>query len=67
MYAILNTSFGVTLCSQSFPAVAAVATELEWSGDPFDRIIAAQAQCNAHSRLVTKDKLIRRNYARAVW
>ncbi|MBL8237951.1 MAG: PIN domain-containing protein [Bryobacterales bacterium] len=67
MYASLNTSFGVTLCSQSFSAVAAVAAELEWTNDPFDRVIVAQAQRNAHSRLVTKDKLIRKHYARAVW
>lgn len=67
IYATLNTSFGVTQCTQPFSAVAAAAAELEWSNDPFDRIIVAQAQCNAHSRLVTKDNLIRRNYARAVW
>lgn len=67
VYANLNTSFGVNLCSQPFPAVAALAAELEWTNDPFDRIIVAQAQSNAKSRLVTADNVIRSQYDRAVW
>jgi len=67
IYANLSTSFGVSLCGQAFTGIAAAATELEWTSDPFDRIIVAQAQCNTNSRLVTADKIIRSHYERALW
>ena len=67
IYTNLSTSFGVGLCGQAFTAVAAAATELEWTNDPFDRIIVAQSQCNANSRLVTADEMIRSRYERALW
>lgn len=67
IYANLNTSFGVNLCSQAFIGIAALAAELEWTNDPFDRIIVAQAKCNADSRLVTADTVIRSHYDRALW
>ena len=67
IYATLNTSFGVSLCGLPFPSVAAFASELEWTNDPFDRIIVAQAQCNGNSRLITADNVIRSQYERAVW
>lgn len=67
IYANLSTSFGVSLCGQAFPAIAAAATALEWTNDPFDRIIVAQSQCNVNSWLVTADQLIRSRYERAIW
>ena len=67
IYANLNTGFGVSLCGQAFTAIAAAATDLEWTNDPFDRIIVAQSQCNANSRLVTADQMIRSRYERALW
>lgn len=67
LYANLNTSFGMSLCGQSFAAVSAMASEVEWTNDPFDRIIVAQAKCNGNSRLITADELIRSKYERALW
>jgi len=67
IFATLNTSFGVNFCSLPFPSVAGLAAEMEWTDDPFDRMIVAQAQCNGMARLVTADSLIRTHYERAVW
>ncbi len=67
LYTNLSTSFGVSLCQLGFPGVAAAAAALEWTNDPFDRMIVAQSQCDPKSRLVTADRLILSNYDRAVW
>ena len=67
LYANLSTSYGVSLCGQAFPVIAAAASELDWTTDPFDRIIVAQSQCNANSWLVTADEMIREKYERAIW
>lgn len=42
------------------------ATDIGWTRDPFDRLIVAEAQLHKAS-LVTKDKLIRKHYDRAIW
>lgn len=67
IYADLSADFGVIFRGQSFTAIAAAATEVEWTNDPFDRIIVAQSQCNPDSRLVTADRTIRSRYERALW
>jgi PIN domain nuclease of toxin-antitoxin system len=55
---------GVSECP--FPAVAAVAAQLSWTRDPFDRVITAQAMAE-HATLLTRDKIIRANFRGAVW
>ena len=67
LYTNLSVSFGVSLCRQGFPGEAAAATELEWTNDPFDRMIVAQSQCDANSQLITADRVILSNYDRAIW
>ncbi|MBZ5576047.1 MAG: type II toxin-antitoxin system VapC family toxin [Acidobacteriia bacterium] len=67
LYAYLNATFGIGLCTVPFPAVAQEALSVTWTADPFDRIIVAQAQSNRAAPLVTADVQIRRNYERAVW
>jgi PIN domain nuclease of toxin-antitoxin system len=67
IYANLNATFGVALCQLPFPAVALRATELQWTNDPFDRLIVAQAWTNQESRLITADENMRSNYRQAVW
>jgi PIN domain nuclease of toxin-antitoxin system len=67
LYSTLSASFGVELCGFPFPAVALEALSLEWTNDPFDRIIVAQARANHDSILLTADAVIRENYPRAVW
>ncbi len=42
------------------------ARAIKWTRDPFDRLIVAQAAVNDES-LLTRDKIIRANDARAIW
>jgi PIN domain nuclease of toxin-antitoxin system len=67
LYSNLNTHFGLSLCNHSFGAVAAMATEINWTSDPFDRLIVAQSKCNPKSKLLTADELILEKYERSVW
>lgn len=67
IYTNLHISFGVTLCNQDFPKIAAAATELLWTNDPFDRVIVAQSQYTPKSGLITADTVIRQHYPRAIW
>ena len=67
LYANLNATFGVTMCSFPFPAVIAMAVDTTWTQDPFDRIIVAQAKANQESPLISADETIRTHYSRAVW
>jgi PIN domain nuclease of toxin-antitoxin system len=65
--ASLSETFGVAVCSLSFPAIVYESLGLEWVTDPFDRLIVAHAAANRNSLLITRDRLIRRHYSRAVW
>lgn len=67
MYANLNATFGVDMCSMPFSAVSLEAVSIGWTRDPFDRLIVAQAQVNHEAALITSDELIREKYSRAVW
>ena len=67
VYANLHTGFAVTICQQSFAAVAAAAVEFDWTNDPFDRIIVAQSQLHPKSHLISADETIRTNYTRSLW
>lgn len=49
-----------------FTAVIATADNLRFTRDPFDRVIAANAIA-AGADLMTKDRRIRDNVARAIW
>ena len=63
----LSSDFGVSLCQLPLASVAKQAMDLNWVRDPFDRLIVANARANGNAPLITKDRLIRRHYARAVW
>ena len=67
LFTALNTTFGVALCPFPFAGVAHEALDMEWTQDPFDRLIVAQAQVNHEAKLITRDRLIRRHYGNAVW
>jgi PIN domain nuclease of toxin-antitoxin system len=67
IFATLNTSFGVALCQFPFAQVAHEALSIAWTTDPFDRLIVAQAGANHGAMLITRDRLIRRNYSNPVW
>ena len=54
------------ICDLPFEDVARVASRETWTRDPFDRIIVAQARLR-ESTLITKDRMIREHYPRAIW
>lgn len=64
--ATLAGEIGLQMTASAFPEVVAAARRLNWTRDPFDRLIVAGASLAA-AKLVTKDRLIRRHYAAAVW
>ena len=67
MFAALNTGFGVAICQFPFAAIAFEAIGIEWTADPFDRLIVANASVNHRAMLITRDRLIRQHYHNAVW
>jgi PIN domain nuclease of toxin-antitoxin system len=67
MYDTIHTDFGVTLCRLAFARIVEEAIGLNWTTDPFDRLIVGHAKANLESPLITKDESIRENYANSVW
>jgi PIN domain nuclease of toxin-antitoxin system len=62
----LEEEIGLRRCGLPFSVVVRTALAIDWTRDPFDRMIVAQAAtCNLP--LVTKDETIRDNYSEAVW
>ena len=57
---------GLEIAKDPFESVVKESLHLSWTRDPFDRLIVAQAAISK-SRLLTKDREIRRHYSRAVW
>jgi PIN domain nuclease of toxin-antitoxin system len=62
----LDGQIGLTVCDLPFGIVVNRAVALNWTRDPFDRLICAQALCRGIP-LLTKDKSIRRRVKLAVW
>ena len=62
----LRRDIGLETCKQPFAAVIGAALALDWTRDPFDRLIVAQAAHRA-SPLLTADQSIREHYSAAIW
>lgn len=62
----LSAQLGLRECDLPFPAVVESALDQSWTRDPFDRLIVGQAVL-AGSPLITKDRMMRRHYRRAMW
>lgn len=62
----LRRAIGLETCKQPFAAVVGAALALDWTRDPFDRLIVAQA-ANREAPLLTADQNIRAHYPAAVW
>lgn len=62
----LRRDIGLETCKQPFAAVVGEALTLDWTRDPFDRIIVAQAAHRA-APLLTADQNIREHYSAAIW
>ncbi len=67
IYHAIHVDFGVAMCGLPFAKVVDASLDLDWTSDPFDRLIVAQATANRNSPLITKDGLIREKYMQAVW
>ena len=62
----LRAQIGLQVCDKEFSAIIPLAITNDWTRDPFDRIIVAQAALD-QATLITKDQLIRVNYPHALW
>lgn len=62
----LETKLGIKTCDLTFDSIAHKAATLSWTRDPFDRLICANAIAN-QSKLLTKDKMIRKHLKLATW
>jgi PIN domain nuclease of toxin-antitoxin system len=63
----LEAQIGLQVCDHPFPSVVQSALLENWTRDPFDRVIVANARANRYSPLVTSDTRIRENYPRSIW
>jgi PIN domain nuclease of toxin-antitoxin system len=62
----LRRDIGLETCKLPFASVVGTALALNWTRDPFDRIIVAQAT-HGESHLLTADQNIREHFSSAVW
>lgn len=62
----LQRDIGLQTCQQPFAAMIGAALKLDWTRDPFDRIIVAQA-AHRQSPLLTADQNIAKYYSAAIW
>jgi PIN domain nuclease of toxin-antitoxin system len=62
----LGREVGLKVCDLPFSDVAEIALSLDWTRDPFDRLIVSQTELRG-APLITKDRLIRDQFPRAVW
>lgn len=60
----LRTSMGAVVCDLPWETVVRAAAAEQWTRDPFDRLIVANARAR-QSPLLTADRAILRNYADA--
>ena len=62
----LSAEIGLKVCDLPFARVVTEALTDDWTRDPFDRIIVAQARAR-EAPLMTADEDMLGNYQRAVW
>lgn len=62
----LQIDLGLKRGDLLFGDVVRHAITLEWTRDPFDRLIVAEAS-SANARLITRDETIRKHYPLATW
>lgn len=62
----LKQKLGLSICDRSFHEIINKASFLNWTRDPFDRLIVASAALG-DDLLISKDINIRNNYQHACW
>jgi PIN domain nuclease of toxin-antitoxin system len=62
----LAQTVALRIATSPLEAVVAAAMGFSWTRDVFDRLIVAECVASGE-KLLTKDKTIQKNFARAVW
>jgi PIN domain nuclease of toxin-antitoxin system len=62
----LASRIGLRICDKDFNAIMSEALRLDWTRDPFDRVIVANANLN-DNLLISKDESILDHYPHARW
>lgn len=62
----LREAIGLEVCQQAFPAIIQKSKKLNWTRDPFDRMITATAMIQ-NSKLISSDKNIAKHYEHVIW
>ena len=62
----LIDEIGLVFSDHSIERIVNLAIHLDFTRDPFDRIIVADASVN-NSMLISKDKIIKKHYKNTVW
>lgn len=62
----LKRSMDAHEATHHFSTIVNAATKLDWTRDPFDRMIVGHATA-ADARLVTRDETIRSHFRGAIW
>lgn len=66
VYGELHQKLGLRVCELGFSDVIEASAALEWTRDPFDRLIVGHAAASGAS-LITRDETVRRHYEKALW
>jgi PIN domain nuclease of toxin-antitoxin system len=61
----LSNSIGLKICDKNFNSIINRSMNLNWTRDPFDRIIVANAAID-NNYLLTRDQTILKNYRKAL-
>ncbi len=62
----LHESIDLKICDVSFFKISKEATKFNFTRDPFDRLIVANASYN-DIKIISKDKNILNHYTKAIW
>ena len=63
----MSRDLSISVCDLPFGRVADAALDENWTRDPFDRLIVAQAKANGLTGLVTADERMREHYPMVIW
>ncbi len=63
----MRKELGIEVCDLPFGRVTDAALDENWTRDPFDRLIVAQAKANGLTSLITADERMREHYPMAIW
>ena len=63
----LSQRIGLRVCQLPMSAIVASALKIKWTREPGDRLIVANAIANNEAPLISSDRIIRKNYANAIW